>query len=351
MAEITTIEIKDYLSQIQGKEITLSDLRKEFNILPGTKSFDAIRNIMFQLAEQRIVRPTGRRNGAYKVITQILPVPIFSVQRERRPPFELIFPRNYETMMEMDFANDVVIREGDLILISGVSNYGKTTLAMNFCGENIDKHPVLMGNEYTNPECEPLPRFLNRLDAMDLNKDGGWVNWVDVDGNDKFTLLPVRDDFAEHIVKDKINIIDWINIETGEHYMIGMVLDGIKRNNGRGVSIAVIQKAEGATAGRGGQFTKDFADLELLIDKLGKNEILLTIGKCKEYTKPVIGKTYGYSIFKGVKIMNFREVKKCGRCHATGYIKGAECDTCQGSKYIDCGGSGYVSKKPLQEEL
>jgi len=72
----------------------------------------------------------------------------------------------------------------------------------------------------------------------------------------------VKSDYVEHIVPDKINIIDWINIDSGEHYMIGSILEGIKRQLGRGIAIVAIQKAEGATAGRGGQFTRDFADLD-----------------------------------------------------------------------------------------
>mgnify|MGYP001608736091 FL=1 len=189
-----------------------------------------------------------------------------------------------------------------------------------------------MGNEYTTlvgNEYVPTPRFLNRLDAMD------WVNWVDVDGNDRFMLLPVRDDYAEHIVKDRINIVDWVNIETGEHYMIGSILGGMKKPVGRGIVVAVIQKAEGASAGRGGQFTKDFADLELLIDKFGDSDVLLTIGKVKEYTRSVIGKTYAYSIDKGVKITNFREVKKCTDCHGQGFKAGKPCETCFTHKFVD----------------
>lgn len=328
MAEITTNEVKDFLSQIQGKEITLKALRTEFNIVSGSKSFDLIRNIMFRLNEQKIVKAVGRKEGIYKVITQIQPVQIFGVKRERRPPFDLIFPKDRDTEMEMDFANDIVIREGDLILISGVSNFGKTCIAMNFCGENIDKKPVLLGNEYTTDR-EPTPRFLNRLDAMD------WIQWADENGSDKFTLLPVREDYAEHIIRDKINIIDWINIETGEHYMIGTILDGIKRNLGKGIGIIAIQKSEGATAGRGGQFTKDFTDCELLIDKLGENETLLTIGKVKEYTKPVKGKTYAFSISHGVKLIHFREVKKCSSCLGKGYTMRGKCDTCNGKRFVD----------------
>ncbi len=335
---ITTAEVKEFLKNIEGKEISLTALRNELGIKRDDKSFDTVRNILFQLSEQKegtkLVRPSGKKDGVYKVIKQVSPVPVFSIERERRPVFDLIFPRDFNTMQEMSFSRDIIIREGDLILISGVSNFGKTTLCMNFCGENIDAHPVLMGNEYTTTEEEPTPRFLNRLDSMDVNKDG-WIDWIDVDGNDKFTLLPVREDYAEHIVKNKINIIDWINIETGEHYMIGTVLYGIKRNSGRGISIIAIQKSEGADAGRGGQFTKDFADLELLIDRFGESDVLLTIGKVKEYSHHVVGKTYAYSILNGVKIVNFREVKRCHHCKGQGWTKGEKCDFCLGHKFID----------------
>ncbi len=343
---ITTSEVRDFLSRIQGKEITLSDLRKEFNILPGTKSFDAIRNIMFQLSEQKVVKTTGKHNGAYKVITEVKSVQVFGEKRERRPPFDLIFPKDYDKGMEMDFAEVVVIREGDLITVGGVKSKGKTTLCLNFCAENIDKKPILMGNEYTvlvspkenelltENKYEPTARFLLRLDTM-----REWVNWTDEQGYDKFVLLPVRGDYAEHIVKDRLNIIDWINLDGTQLYDIGKVLEDIKANLGRGVAIVALQKGEGAINPRGGQFVRDFSDLELLLDGFGNNDddILLTIKGAKEKHKPIVGKTYAYTIINsGTKIVNFREVEKCPACKGQGYKEGKKCETCIGKKFTDC---------------
>ncbi len=294
MPDNLTDKVREFISTRGGREIDVNFIRKELKIDPNSKAWDGIHTIIYRLVEEKRLRPSGKRDGVYRVVVEVKPVKVFIPGRERRPPFDLVFPRDFETMQQMNFAEDIVIREGDLILISGMSNFGKTTLCLNFCGENIDKNPVLMGNEYTvfvedktekNPilakeKYKPASRFLSRLDTMS-NKNEGWIDWVDGDGNDKFTLLPVRDDYAEHIIKDRINIIDWINIETGEHYMIGTILEGIKKQLGRGIAIIAIQKAEGATAGRGGQFTKDFADLELLIDGFGHDDALLTIGKVK----------------------------------------------------------------------
>jgi len=210
-----------------------------------------------------------------------------------------------------------------------------TALCMNFCAENIDSFPILMGNEYTTIDDEPLPRFLNRIDNIN------WIEWADEEGNDRFNLLPVTSDYAEHIVKDRINIIDWINLP-GEYYLISPIMEGIKRELGKGIAIIAIQKNPGMGYGRGGHMTKDFADCELLLDQFGDKEILLTVGKVKEYLHPVSGRMFAYEIDKGVKIMNFREVVRCPYCKGIGttYQKGigqAQCSECNGRGKIDKG--------------
>ncbi len=333
---ITTSEVRDYLAPRQGQETTLDKIRAELGIEKHTKSFDAVRNIMFQLTEQHIVKPTEKKDGSYKVIIQVQPVRVFLPGRERRPPFNLIFPRDFDSTLEMSFAEDVVIREGDLITLGGVKSAGKTLLCLDFCAENIDLNPVLMGNEYTTlikDVYEPTTRFLNRLDKM-----REWIEWTDADGFDKFTLLPVRDDYADHIVKDRINIIDWINLDGNALYDIGKVLEGIKAKLGRGIGIVALQKGEGAVNPRGGQFVRDFSDLEILLDGLGDSgdDILLTIKGAKEKKKPILGNTYAYTIGgNGTQILNFREVKKCPDCHGQGFKAGKECEKCIGRKWVD----------------
>ncbi len=326
-------KLEELLKTTQGKEVNLASLRAELGINPDTPAWDGIRVLMFNLATKKIVKPSGRKDGVYKVIAQVKPIKVFG--RERRPPIMINFPRAQDTGQELDFAKDIICREGDMFLLSGQSNKGKTTLCMNFCGENILLHPALMGNEYTTIDNEPLSRFMGRLDSMD------WVEWADKEtGEDNFTLLPVREDYAEHIIKDKINIIDWINLP-GEYFLISPVMEGIKRELGRGIAIIAIQKNPGLDYGRGGYMTKDFADCELLLDQFGDSEILLTVGKVKEYKRPVSGRMFAYSIVNGVKIMNFREVVKCPYCKGTGvaYTKGIGQAPCS-----ECGGKGKIDK-------
>ena len=338
MTERLSDRLRDFLIQAQGRDVDLTYLRQELKIDPATPSWETLKVLMHNFAKEKLVRASGRKDGNYHVVRQIKPVSVFGKERERRQPFELFFPKDFDTGMEMGFADSIVIREGDAITVGGQSNWGKTTLALNFCGENIGSHPILMGNEYTTrvgetDEYEPTPRFLNRLDNMD------WVEWTNGNGADSFTLLPVRDDYAEHIVKDKINIIDWINLDANRLYDISRVMDNIKAELGKGIAIVVLQKGEGDMA-RGGQFSKDFTDCELLIDKFTETESMITIGKVKESTMPVIGKKYAFGIFKGVKITNFREIVKCPQCYGKGWKKAGN----SSMPCIDCNRTGYVDK-------
>jgi len=326
MPEKLSVVLRDFLKNAQGKNVSLTHLRKELKIKPDSPAWDGIRVLMHNLVKAKIVKPSGKSDGTFKVITEVKPVVVF--EAERRPPISINFPRDYNTQDQIAIATALIIREGDLILISGQSNQGKTALCLNFAAENLDSRPILMGNEYTTLDCEPSSRFLNRIDAMD------WVKWHDEEG-DRFTLLPVRSDYAEHIVKDKINIIDWINIETGEHFLISSIMEDIKKELGKGIAIIAIQKAEGADSGRGGQFTKDFADVELLIDKFGDREMLLRVGKVKESKSPLFNRAFAYSIQQGVKIVDLRDMVKCGECFGKGWRYNKPCNACGTKGWID----------------
>jgi len=344
MAEITTQDVRDMLVGFRGKEITLDQARHELQVEKGTKSFDGVRNIFFQMAEQRELRWVGKQT--YKVIQPVKQVQVYGVQRTRRPLFPLIFPKDFDTGMELDFAEHIVVREGDLIVIGGVKSTGKTTLMLGFTGENIDKNPVLMGNEYTiideNGTFEPAPRFVSRMDRM-----SEWVEWTNGEGQDKFELYPVWDDYVENLIRNRLTMIDWINPEASRAYDIGKILGGLKAMSGRGVTIVALQKSElGAdgrgSSARGGQYVRDYADVELLLDGFGESEydVLMTIKGVKEKTSPIVGRRYAYTIVNdGTQIVNFRQVVKCNTCYGSKWRKEGNgkvpCDICDRTGWIN----------------
>jgi hypothetical protein len=333
VSEATIDNLREFLSHSQGREVSLAYIRQEMRMNPDGKSWENVKVWMHRLTTEKIVKPSGKKDGIYKVVKQVQPVRVFIPGRERRPVFPLRWPEDRDRGMPLDFTEHIVVRENDVITIGGVKSRGKTSLCLNLTAVNLGINPILMGNEYTvltDKGFEPTPRFLNRLDAMD------WVEWTGDEGEDRFTLLPIREDYTEHIIPGRLNIIDWLELDADKLYEVSKTLHEIKNALGRGVAIVALQKSETASGARGGQFVRDFSDVELLLDGIGKddNNVLLTVRGCKEKTAPIVGKTYAYSLEnQGTSIVNFREVKQCS---CKGFSRnGSICDKCLATGWCD----------------
>lgn len=326
MAEQLTLEKVKQFVELEVDEFTLEEIRRKHQIDASSANFYmAIKRLL----EARYIKKLGR--GRYRKVRVVQPIKVLG--RKRRPPIELKAPKDYETGEPMSFWSDIVTREGDTWVISGYKNKGKTGLCMNILGENLEMYPALMGNEFivlTGEESEPSPRFLNRLDSMD------WVQWANGNGDERFELFPVYNDYAEQIKPGRLNIIDWVNLP-GDYWTISPVMEGIKRSLGRGIGIVVLQKNIGKDAGRGGAPSKDFADVELLLDPFGDDldMVMLKVETVKESKAPVMGKRFVYRLREGVKIVDFREVVKCGACWGKGWGRSGPCQACDKTGYVD----------------
>jgi len=326
MEKLTKEQIQQWID-LELEEINVENFRRKHEIDAGSPIFYMT---LKRMVDNKELKKVGR--GVYRKVKKAKPIKVLG--RKRRPEIKLNPPKDDETGEPLDFFDDIVLREGDLWLLSGFKNKGKTNMCLKIVSENLHLHPVLMGNEYTimgeNGEYEPSPRFANRLDNMD------WVQWLDENGEERFEVLPVYRDFAEQIDSGKFYVIDWINLP-GEYYLISPVLEGIKQALGRGIALVVLQKNPGSDYGRGGNPSKDFVDAEILLDPYGENPdmTMLTVGTVKETRKPIMGRKYVYKIKNGVKIVDFREVVKCTNCFGKGWRNNHPCDACNKLGYVD----------------
>jgi hypothetical protein len=229
---------------------------------------------------------------------------------------DIAWPYGREDGSQFGFDGYTIVSPGDVIVVVGNSNVGKTTFAHNFLWENMDKYPcTLMGNEYSPA------KFKRRVSRMD------WADPLKEDGCPKFELIERHDSWKDIIRPDNINIIDWINL--GDNfYQIGSIIEGIQSKLSQGIVMIVLQKAPGKELGLGGGFSMHLASLYLSIDFER-----LTILKCKEWHdhNPNNG-IYGFTIVNGgTKFHNIRPIKKCPKCWGTGHAKGGgECDCNKG---------------------
>ncbi len=247
MAELTRAQIEKWL-EAEEIEFYIEPFRKKHEISPESSTL----YVTFgRLCKERILKSLGR--GLYRKVKKVEPVRWHLADEGKF--FELAYPQSRDDNTEFGFEEYINLSPGDVIVVGGVSNYGKSALVLNIMGENVNKYDfLLMGNEYATLGGRPSPKFKRRMMRMN------WVDWLDGDGEPKFTLLPIRANFEDYIEPDKVNIIDWINLTT-EFYRIGQIIEDIKAGLGDGLAIIVLQKEEEAEMARGKGFTRDLADV------------------------------------------------------------------------------------------
>ncbi len=86
---------------------------------------------------------------------------------------------------------------GNLIVVAGASDAGKTAFLLNFVRLNMDKYPIYYQSSEMGAE-----ELANRLEQFDLPL-GSWT----------FTAEERSRDYADVIRPDCINIIDYLEFE------------------------------------------------------------------------------------------------------------------------------------------
>lgn len=320
--QLTKTQVEWWLEN-EEDEFYLDKLRTKHQIDPESDNFY---KAISRLCDEKKLRRLGR--GLYRKIKPVKPIQWRDADESKYYDFKWF--KSHSDYSTFGFEDTINISANDLVVIAGVSNYGKSTLALNLLGENVDTNPcILMGNEYTTLANMPSPKFKRRMMRMN------WVDWGTPDGKDKFLLLPIRKNYEDYIEGGNLTIIDWINL-TDNFYRIGKIFEDIKTATGNGVAVAVIQKEEGADLGRGRGFTRDMADVYFSIDPYGKGESRLTVGKVKDPKRPIEGRIWAFKIVdSGANLTEIREIERCKKCKTKGFTPAGPCQSCNGKGYVD----------------
>lgn len=210
------------------------------------------RKYVQRLKERGVVVGDSLRQGWFRRV--IKPVKDTSwVKADRSDFLTLRWPYGIEDGTSFGLEN-VKIYPGDIILIAGVTQSGKTAVALNLCVLNTDEHRCY----YISSELEG-PRMADRMSYFD------WIEWRDENGEPKFDYSEAHSDYEDAIEPDSINIIDYIDLGE-DHYKIVSVINRIDALLNRGLAIIFIQKPSHRDIGVGGEGTIRKPSLVLAID-------------------------------------------------------------------------------------
>jgi hypothetical protein len=185
----------------------------------------------------------------------------------------------------MNIEKYIKVYPGNLVVIAGTTNAGKTAYNLEFIRLNQDKYHIIyicseMGDVELKSRLELFPNM-----AID--------DW-------KFEAVTRSTDFADVIVPDVVNIVDYLELAE-DLYLVNSYLTKMVERIGSGLVLVSLQKKEGAKWGRGQEFSAEKSKLYLSMD-----QGVLKITKGKSWTNPKVnpnGLQVGFKIIAGCQFV------------------------------------------------
>jgi len=242
------------------------------------------RVILRRLCQLGIVERHPKEEGKFRLLDNTAPVIDWqkadaSKVLHLRWPFELekwvnIYPKN-------------------VIVLAGTFNSGKTAMCLNFI--EMNQHRIEIANllpiQYFSSEMGPeeMKLRISKFQSSD---------WA-------FDAWERSTNFADVIRPDKINVIDYLEV-TNDFFLVAQEIASIYDKLKGGIALITVQKKQGATLGRGAEFSAEKPRLYLSLDT-GK----LTIVKGKNWAQPGVnpnGLKFSFQLVDGYKFVNIQEL-------------------------------------------
>lgn len=210
------------------------------------------RVILHRLREEGIIEPHATRDGLFRRVTSDARLIDFKAAG-KRAPLDIGWP--------FDIQKLVNIYPGNVIVLAGEPNAGKTAFLLNVICLNMNLFPIY----YFSSEmgAEELAIRLSKFPGIEVD------DW-------NFNAAERASDFQDVIVPDAINIIDYFEFPTAQYFMVAESLRAIWTKLGTGIGIVALQKSRSNELGRGGTFGLEKPRLYL---SMGHNQLIIIKGK------------------------------------------------------------------------
>ena len=229
--------INEWISGTKG-DFYGTELDKEL-FLGTQRDKENRKKILQRLAKEGVIERASNRHSHYRILDS---------------NYENIDWRNakdetVELYMPMGIERYVEIMPGNIIVIAGEQNAGKTAFLLNVIEMNMRQHKI----HYFNSEMG-APELKKRLMKFGIPID----DW-------NFKAWERSSEFADVIFPNDVNIIDFMEIHD-DFYKVGLYIKQIHDRLKKGIAFIALQKNKGRDEGRGGSMSLEKPRLYIALE-------------------------------------------------------------------------------------
>lgn len=244
-------EIKEWLESQTGY-FRVTDFYTQSQVVTKQEKHAAIMAFK-RLKDQGILESYGQRSGEYRKVQNDIEYINWQDAEDQEYPIQL--PLNIHTLVKL--------YPGNIAILAGASNTGKTSFMLETIRLNQKTHPVTyLNSEMAAPELRLRLKLFEEIIPLS--------NW-------KFRAIERSSNFADVIDPDGFNVIDYMEIYD-EFWKIGGWIRDIHQKLNKGIAIIALQKKTTTKKnqqdfGRGGELTLEKPRLYMAMDR-GKIKIV-----------------------------------------------------------------------------
>ena len=263
--------VKSWVSQTSGWFAT-DELDRDLGIRDEREKENR-RQIMQRLKTQGIVESHQKVNKQWRYISQTL-VHINYKSAHRDAQLEVRWPLGIESWCH--------VYPGNIIVIAGAPNAGKTAFLLNFIWRNQDKFPIKYFCSEMGEDGIELRSRLEKFEGIAIE------DW-------HFDAIDKASNFEDVIDPDAVNVIDFLEM-TEDLWAVNTHLTAIYSKLKTGIAVVAIQKKVGALYGRGQEFGLEKPKIYLSLDQ---GKMMIVKGKAWATSQNPNGLRVKFNIIDG----------------------------------------------------